>query len=181
LSKQTLNAGFTLIELIIVIVVIGVLAVTAAPKFFDFGTAARTNAVKSMSGTLTEASKHIDAALQLPNRVIYVNGSPWLDVNGDGIIEADATSDQENPRNNVSRDIKLIKNDVDQLGPDNFEVAKMVSFSEDVIIEVGERHQTYIGFDRDDDGEIADDNCRVYFTQPINSRGTFVANKTDGC
>lgn len=30
------SAGFTLIELVIVIIILGILAVTAAPKFFEF-------------------------------------------------------------------------------------------------------------------------------------------------
>ncbi|WP_341206294.1 prepilin-type N-terminal cleavage/methylation domain-containing protein, partial [uncultured Psychrosphaera sp.] len=33
--KNTNQQGFTLVELIIVIVILGVLAVTAAPKFLD--------------------------------------------------------------------------------------------------------------------------------------------------
>ncbi|GAB3288598.1 pilus assembly FimT family protein [Pseudidiomarina andamanensis] len=44
--------GFTLIELIIVIVVLGILAVTAAPQFFNFSSDARESTVNGLKGAL---------------------------------------------------------------------------------------------------------------------------------
>lgn len=48
--------GFTLIELIIVIVILGVLAVTAAPKFLNFGSDARAATVQGLAGAVRSAS-----------------------------------------------------------------------------------------------------------------------------
>ena len=47
--------GFTLIELIIVIVVLGILAVTAAPQFFNFSSDARESTVKGLQGAVNGA------------------------------------------------------------------------------------------------------------------------------
>ncbi|MFV2057830.1 MAG: prepilin-type N-terminal cleavage/methylation domain-containing protein [Thiohalomonadales bacterium] len=50
------QSGFTLIELVMVIVIVGVLAASAIPKFVDLGTEAETAAVNGVAGSLASAS-----------------------------------------------------------------------------------------------------------------------------
>jgi len=50
------QAGFTLIELIIVIVILGILAVTAAPKFLNLQGDAHVSTLKGVEGAIDGAS-----------------------------------------------------------------------------------------------------------------------------
>ncbi|MDO6764614.1 prepilin-type N-terminal cleavage/methylation domain-containing protein [Agarivorans sp. 1_MG-2023] len=50
--KTTKQQGFTLIELVIVIIILGILAVTAAPKFLNLQTDARASTLSGLEAAL---------------------------------------------------------------------------------------------------------------------------------
>lgn len=50
------HEGFTLIELVVVIVILGILAVTAAPKFIDITGDAKASVVQAVEGSLNSAA-----------------------------------------------------------------------------------------------------------------------------
>ena len=64
--------GFTLIELIIVIVILGILAVTAAPKFLNIQADANASTLQGVKGS-------IDSAMRIINGKSIIVGSQKID------------------------------------------------------------------------------------------------------
>jgi MSHA pilin protein MshA len=78
--------GFTLIELVMVIVILGVLAAIALPKFVNISGEARTASIRSLEGAVRTASGLINAYMGVRGQGAVVAGSPvgltFLDYGG---------------------------------------------------------------------------------------------------
>lgn len=99
------QGGFTLIELVVVIVILGILAVTAAPRFLNLQDDARDASLEGLRGAMAGAAGIVygkaaidgkennpDSSISVDNVVIEtVNGYPKATSKGIGVALSDSS------------------------------------------------------------------------------------------
>ncbi|QIZ77917.1 prepilin-type N-terminal cleavage/methylation domain-containing protein [Ferrimonas lipolytica] len=82
--------GFTLIELVVVIVILGILAAVAAPKFIDISSDARIATLNGVEGALKSGNELVHSKALVAGQ--EDNDSYKVDADGNGVDSGQVTS-----------------------------------------------------------------------------------------
>jgi MSHA pilin protein MshA len=165
--------GFTLIELVVVIVILGILAVTAAPKFLNLQNDARAADVKGAAGSISSAAQlaHSKAViLNQENESSYTLDGYGTLTYGYPIIENGGLE------HFLEMDMKMLSLDQDWVWA-GYNTGGTVADPDYRVITLSSLFSTVPT--RDD---IIATNCYVKYTTAMEIDGTYtVESFTDGC
>lgn len=143
MSKQ--QAGFTLIELVAVIVLLGILAVTALPRFVNLQADARASTLEGLQAAMQGAGIQIYSKALIDGTDASATGTVVVNV---GTVATVLGYPAADPAANLGI-LDVIDYDV-AVFDDNAAGADAGS--------------VILGYDRDDDGDVTNDDCFVTYT-----------------
>ena len=118
------NKGFTLIELVVVIVILGILAAVAAPKFMDLQSDARISALQGLQGAVKSAVNltYAKGVVQGTEKIKDFGGSNASSGCSDGVASDKICTVYGNPAARAEGIIHALQNEssftkLDAVGP----------------------------------------------------------------
>lgn len=159
------NKGFTLIELVVVITILGILAVTAAPRFLNLSSSARIATLEGIESAIRSVNQQINVMGEL-DYIRQRDGQP-------------CTPDANDPQNDPCRLTFFDENKNGQKDGDDFDMiwgfvdntdleSVVTVDGENVSYYRGgntERANAYYSYDLNQNGDMLDDNCYFIYTQ----------------
>lgn len=178
---KTLNKqqGFTLVELIIVIVILGILAVTAAPRFLNFQGDAKASVLEGVAGSLKSGLKIVEgkAIIAGLNKAVLA----CLDANSN-VVEADAGA------NSDECDANEFELTYGSPALEPASVTAIAEFSDGIVVALepssGTAPNTVPGtkfFIANNTADLADTDCRVEYTPATSTVAASVVVNNTGC
>lgn len=159
-----INNGFTLIELILVIVLLGILAAVAVPKFLSLAKDAKVEVLTQINVSVKAANDFMFLRSKLPSY------KPRPVANRNDLIDVDTNGDG-------NYDTRLKWSFLD-----NTDIEKWIELSDEFAIEYQGIHLTFIGYDVDKDNQVRDDNCYFKYTQASSETTPPIYEQVDtGC
>lgn len=147
--------GFTLIELIVVIVILGILSIVALPRYINLSSDARISALLQVQASVKAANSLLFLKSHMPSYSTQaVSGRPDLidiDMDHDGDFDVFSSD---------GIDVRLKERYID-----NTDIVKRIYISDEFVVEEEGIDFTYIGFDLSTGSTVKSDACYFKYTQ----------------
>ncbi|WP_370979587.1 hypothetical protein [Agaribacterium sp. ZY112] len=163
ISKLRAISGFSLVEILAVMLVLVALAVVAIPKFVELSSASRNSALEVINGAAQSANALVKAK-------VYGGADTREVPSRDDLLDVDMTGDG-------NYDTRLKWGWLD-----NTDIHKWINLSDDFGRNTQGIDKTFIGYDLDNNGTVINDRCYFLYTQASGAgRSPGYEVVADGC